>query len=165
MNIIKDWFHSRDSREQILILSVTIISLVLIIHALIWTPISHAYHKSHSKLQNLTRDVIWMRQAQQKILALQAITKQSSSKTANQSMQTVIYKTAENAQLQQTVKNTIPQNQNRYRIQLEQARFDNIIQWIELLAHQYSIKVEYIDISRTKKIGLVNANLILNRVQ
>lgn len=164
MNALIEWFTSRETREQYLLVAAGIMVLLFLFHALIWTPVVGNYEQTRSKLEQLKTDVVWMRKATREIHALQpAVSKSRQTALSNESMQTLIYRSAKSTSLNDAIKNTIPQGKNRYRIRLEQANFEALIHWIETLHKIHAINVNYLDISKSAKPGLVNTSITLYR--
>ena len=104
-------------------------------------------------------DLEWMRQAVDQVKPL----KSQHSPTANrgaQSLFALVDSSSKQAGLSQVVKRVEPEGEARVRIWLENAKFDDTIDWLFLLHARYQINVERITIDAVDP-GYVNLSALL----
>ncbi len=162
---INDWYSAREPRERVLIMVMAVLAFAILVHLAIWTPLSDKYFDTEKKLKKMRADVIWMRQATPKLLALQGNTS-TTKPGSNESLQTIINRTSKIAKLQNAIRRVRPTGNERVQVWIEKAKFNELIAWIELVKNQYGIDIFTISLERdTALSGHVNARVIFIRMQ
>ncbi len=159
---MKAWFSQLNEREQQLVVVGGILGVCVIVFVLYSDYVSPFFKNSRTgsqQLQQMQADLDWLRQA-----AMQAkqLKPQSSLKSnrGNQSLFALVDSSSKQAQLSQAVKRVEPEGEKRVRIWLENAKFDDAINWLSLLHSRYQINVEKITIDAVAP-GQVNLSALL----
>ena len=161
---INDWYSSREPRERVLIMIMALLAFAILVHLAIWTPLSDKYFDTQKKLKKIRSDVIWMRQATPKLLALQGNTT-AAKPASNESLQTIINRTSKTAKLQNAIRRVRPTGNGRVQVWIEKAKFNDLIAWVELVKNQHGINIFTISLERdTGLSGYVNARVIFIRI-
>lgn len=153
--LIAYWF-GLNSRERIMVTVAAAVLVVFILYAMAWQPLTN-------KVAGLTRAVAeqnntldWMRRSADEIKQIKM-----SSRRGGGSLLTRVERTARIHKLGDALKRIDPAGtDNRVRLQLEQAGFDDLLRWIEVLASQHGIHVDVLTVDGLSG-GRVNARLTL----
>jgi len=164
MKALKEWYYSRERREQYLLLICGSFLSLFLLHSLAYEPLSIAFSQTQEKLIQLQQDVAWMRKASLQIKALSPEQVKTPSLSSNESLQTLINRSARTASLSDVIKYTIPKGANQFRLRLEDAKFSHLVQWLYTIRTQHGINVYYSDINKAAGSGQVNSNITLNRL-
>ncbi|HHZ88501.1 MAG TPA: type II secretion system protein M [Chromatiaceae bacterium] len=158
---MKQWFLNLEKREQRIVSIGAPLLLVFLIYSFGWQPISESVELLKTQTQSQTQTLQWMRKAAVEVKQLRGNTTQRARIPAGQSLLAVIDKTTQTAQLGKAVKRIQPKGKNGVQIRLEQAAFDNMIDWLNKLKTQQGISITTISIERLDTPGLVNARISL----
>lgn len=166
MNQIKEWLLSREPRERKLIVIGGSLLGLLILHAAVWNPIVNGYHKQQQQLQRLRNDVQWMRGAANTLKQNQNQNqnKRPSRNTGPQgSLPTLVDRSARASQIINFIKRVEPRGNDKVQIVIEQASFNHLIAWIDIMRTQFKLVIKQVNINRGAKPGVINARIILSR--
>lgn len=134
---------------------------VLLGYALAWAPLNSRVtrlQQSVDEQQSLKR---WMQQAAAE--AKQLRNAAGAAGDEHRSLLAVVDQTAKQSQLAPAVKRIQPEGQDLVRVTLEQASFDDLVQWLGNLQRSYGVNVADAAIDRQAEVGRVNARLTLKR--
>lgn len=149
-----------DAQQRLLVVAGTVL-LGIVIIALIWG----SFVKDARRLEEIVveqRELEqWMQQAAQEAFQLRGITSGTVAVAGNKSLLALADQTAKQSRLGQAMKRVEPEGQDKVRIQLDDALFDDMAQWLEKLELTYNIHVERISIDKLPRSGFVNARLTL----
>lgn len=162
---MKQWFLSREPREQrTLMLGGTALALILL-YTMVWEPITSRVPEVRETLEQKHADLRWMKQAAARARTLQNRQQQSARPITEQSMLTLVDRTAQQAQIREKLRRIQPEGNDRVRLWIEQAAFDQIIRWLASLQEEHGIHVESLTLERETEPGIVNARIIVSSVR
>jgi len=160
---LQDWYHDRESREKILILAMSVLAVFVLVHMLIWTPLVEQYQKTSTSLEQLRKDVAWMRKATPELLALRG-NKPAANPGNTGSLQTLINQTSRLANMQDVIRRVKPTGKNKVQVRIEKAKFDSLVKWLEMVTKQHAVEIYTISIDRDSQLaGIVNAHIVFIR--
>ena len=155
---MKEFLDKLSERDRML-LAVAVSAVIVAGMILAW----HSFSGRIDRLQDIVADqhmtLDYMKQSAREVQSLRGQAPQRSS--GGQSLMALMDKTARQAGLSGAVKRIEPEGQNKVRVRLEGAVFDDLMRWLEALGGGYGIQVESVTIDRQDTIGMVNARLTL----
>lgn len=160
---MKAWWNQLSNRERWLVGGGSVLTLLLIVYALIWQPFQKELGRLRQTVAEQRADLAWMRQAAieaKRLENVQAGPKSQLPEGVRRSLLIVVDQSARAAGLGTAVKRVEPQGDDRVRIWLEQAGFDQLIGWLDTLRQDQGIQTANAVIDRQAG-GRVDARLIL----
>ena len=147
-SVKKYWFDLEQRERWILALGALIVSLILF-YAIIWQPWHKAISEMSDRLPKLRTDLQWMRQQSEIVKNGGVIKAQSNIKGSNESLLSILEKTARANKLDKSIQQITPgQNSREVRVVLEDASFNKWVGWIDLLYKDYLITVKQVTAER-----------------
>jgi general secretion pathway protein M len=160
---MKQWWLSRSPQDKLaLMVGLTAVTLLLL-YLLFWLPFQKQVEKKQLQVQNQRTTLSWMKQNAAEVNALKGKLPVTSNATSNQALLTLVDKTAKQIQLRKFIQRLKPQGSDAVQLWIEQVPFDTLVQWLDLLVKQHSIRLESVNIERQENKGVVNARLNLQR--
>ena len=155
---MKEYLDRLSERDRLLLMLVVAAVIILLLFAG-WHSFASRVDRMHDVLSSQQATLAHMKQAAQQVRQLRGKAPVHSS--AGQSLMALLDSTARQSGLHDAVKRVDPDGQDKVRLRLEQAGFDDMMRWLESLSRSYGITVENITIDRLDSVGLVNARLTL----
>jgi general secretion pathway protein M len=134
------------------------------LYALAWAPFQTRLKGLRTTVAEQHVQVTWMRHAAMEVKRLSATPggeAPRSRDTGGRSLLTLVDQTARAAGLGSAVKRVEPQGGNKLSVRLEDAEFDQVVRWLDLLGRDYTIHTDNAVLDRGSESGRVNARLIL----
>jgi len=160
---MKNFLSGLDSQQRRMVIGGGIL-LGIVVIALIWA----SFLKDVKRLETIVieqRELEqWMQQSAKEALQLRGVTSGAGGVPGNKSLLALADQTAKQSRLGQAMKRVEPEGQDKVRIQLDDALFDDMAQWLEKLEMTYNIRIERISIDKQDRAGFVNARLTLEGV-
>lgn len=147
------------NRERVL-LAVGGAGLAIVLLFLIaWLPFSRHVDRLHDTVAEQRELRLWMTRAAEEVKQLRGAA--PTRKTMGQSLLSVADSAARQHGLAAAMKRVEPEGADKVRIRLEQAGFDDMTRWLELLAREHGVRIESITIDGRGQTGIVDARLTL----
>jgi len=158
--MIKTFLAGLQPRERQLVIGAAVLLIVFIAYLLLWQP----YGGKHLRdLQdNVTEQratLAWMQQA---AVRAQQLRGNSAPAAGGQSLMTLIDQTAQSNDLSAAMKRIEPAGDRSVRVWIEQAPFDTLTAWLEVLNRSHGVHVQTITLDREAGPGRVNARITLD---
>ncbi len=158
---MKQWFSQLKQSERRTVIAGGVALVVILFYFLAWQPFAHHLKQLRQGAQDQQVQLTWMRQAAREVQQLRALMPASGRLPPGQSLLAVVDQTARSGGLGPAMKRIEPEGQSTTRVWLEQAAFDDLIQWLQNLKRDYGIYAADIVIERQETPGRVNARLTL----
>ena len=161
MQKLKDWFQALQPRERLMVAG----GAVVVVLAAIFMGLAPFYKSIHARAERVERkegDLAWMRTVTPEIQALGQ--NQSIATPSDESLVVLIDRTARECGLGTSLTGQTPNGATGIRVRLESAAFDVLVKCLGTLQQTHAVTIESATFDRAAKPGLVNANLVLNRV-
>jgi general secretion pathway protein M len=156
--MMKKLLANLQPRERLMVLSGIVAVILMILYLTLWAPYSGAQRDAlRDDVASRQADLAWMQQAAQKIRQLQQ--SGAALNTGGQSLLALIDQTAKQNQIGGAVKRIEPAGEGSVRVWLEQADFDALLLWVDLLQRAHGIAVDTIALDREPLPGRVNARI------
>jgi general secretion pathway protein M len=152
MNKLRAWYAGLPERERrvIAVGGVTVAVLVLLFGVLM--PLQGAVSGLHRRNEIKREDLAWM-QANQMVIGSTA-----PSADRDEAPLVLVNRTGNDAGLKDALRGTAPTG-NGVHVQLVEAPFDDMIQWIARLDEKHGLAIDSITVDRAARPGLVNASI------
>ncbi len=163
MQSLKDKWHHMAQRDRRILLFGGGFVVVLLVYAYVWMPVSSAVRDEYGALRRGQRLVVWLQHASQSLQVYQGLGYQMPRDVRKPSLSVVkqVFKLQHIDYHIQSIKQLSVQ---QVGVAINQVPFDRLVTALNTLADQYGIVVYSTRMTRSGTDGLVNAKLILNRV-
>jgi len=158
---MKQWFFSRQPQERLALIIMAVFIMGAAIYALFWLPLNEDIAQKRVWVTEQQKTLDWMQQTATKINRLNPANRQQNK--SNEALLTTIDRTAKQQRIREAVKRIKPQGDNKAQLWLEQASFDRMIRWLDLLQQRHNISISTITVDRQSGSGLINARINLER--
>jgi len=156
---MKNILSSLDAQQRVLVVTGSVL-LAIVVVVLMWG----SFIKDVKRLETIVNEQReleqWMLQASKEALQLRGVSV-TGSISGDKSLLARVDETAKQSGLGQAMKRVEPEGQDKVRIQLDDALFDDVARWLEKLDVSYNIQVERISIDKLDRSGFVNVRLTL----
>ena len=157
---MKNILAGLDTQQRSLVFAGAALLGILIL-ALIWGSLVSDVNRLKSIVSDQHELEQWMQRASKEALQLRGVTSGNVGGAGNKSLLALVDETAKQSRLGQAMRRVEPEGQDKVRIQLDGALFDDMAQWLEKLELGYNIHVDRISIDRLDSPGFVNARVTL----
>lgn len=157
LNQLRARYYSLSDRDRISIITLAVFLGCVAFYYLIWSPFNDSLDMAKSKYQNKRELVAWLEANQ--TAARKASANPQSRGRGNQSMMTLVNSTSRQAQL--SLKRVEPKDDDVIRVWMDNAAFDDVMNWLNDLGTRYGVSVVNITIEGQKETGRVDASIIL----
>lgn len=162
---MKHWWQNLQQREQQLIFIGTVLLAITLLWAFAWLPYQHSKANMQSRINARGTQLIEINQIAARVRNL----KQSGHSAGNlptrgaRSLLRITDESARAAGLAAALKRIEPDAEKQVQVWLENANFDKLISWLELIDNKYTITVQSAGINKVSKntTGTVNAHITL----
>lgn len=155
------WLSAREPRERMLIYIMGGAVGLALIYILVWEPLTNAYHRQITQLEEQKKLLAWMQQSGQEIMQLQGTA--GNKPVSEGPLLSNVDRIVKSEGLAGYLKRLEPQGQDKVQLWFENASFDQIVKLLASLLHQYGISVYTINIDRQEQPGIVNARVVVQR--
>jgi general secretion pathway protein M len=159
---MKQWFLSREPREQRALLIGAGALILMILYIGVWEPITGRVQTAREVVQQKQTDLRWMQNAMAQIRILRAQRQNAQRPATTQSLLALVDRTAKSANVREEIRRIRPQGNDRVQLWIEQAAFDPLVQWLGTLQTQYGVRVANLTVEQGEQQGLVSARLLLS---
>lgn len=159
---MKQWFFSRQPQERFALIIMAIFLIGAAFYALFWLPLNEEIAQKKRWISEQQKTLSWMQQTAVKIHRLTSNRHADPLKRGN-ALLTTIDSTAKQQQIREAVKRIKPQGNDKVQLWLEQASFDRMIRWLDVLQQRHGVSISTITVDRQNDSGLVNARINLER--
>jgi len=160
--MLKDWFFQLNDRERWLVSSAAALTVVLLIFLLAVVPLLSGTKRAE---QQVTDKKALLAELDELAARLGPGAGGSSGPAAgaDQSLVVLVDRTTRSAGLSGYVKRNQPDGSSNIRLRLENAPFDELMEWLANLKSQYGLIAMSANIDTAQDVGRVNCNLVLTR--
>lgn len=157
----RQWWEGLEPRER-RTLGIGAVALATILFVfVIWLPAHRGAQAMQEKLADQRVLLAWMQQASAEAKALQAAGGGVQQGMGGQNLFSFIDKSARDAGLGEAIRQVEPTNDQRVRVNLQQASFDTVMSWLATLKTRYGIEASQLSVRRGNEPGRVDAQIVL----
>ncbi len=155
---MKDLLAGLGARDRFLLLAGGVVIAIALLYGLVWKPLGNRVASLRVAVVEQAALHQWMQGTAQEIQQLRGQQRPGTGERA--SLLSMTDRTARERGLGPAIRRVEPEGGDKVRIQLEQAPFDDMVGWLELLVARHGVRIELISIDARDQ-GLVNARLTL----
>lgn len=159
---MKDWFDSLAPRERTMVGAAAVVILLALVYVAAWSPLNSGIARLEHSVEEQRALKQWMQQSAAEANQLRSAAGAGGA-ADHRSLLAVVDQTSKQSQLAPAVKRIEPDGQELVRVTLEQASFDDLVQWLGGLQRMSGVSVADVSIDRQADTGRVNARLTLKR--
>lgn len=148
LSSIKTWWQELNTREQWLVLVMSLMVSVFLLYSVVWQPLGDNLAKTEKKLANRQALLTWVTDNTARYQQV----KSTGGKKSTGSLSSIINRTANQQQL--TITRMQPQGDN-VLVWVDSASFTQLLFWLEHLANNEDLQVQAIDLAQGDKSGEV----------
>ncbi len=160
--MLKDWWHQREQREQIILGIGAFIVLFLIVYFAIWSPLETAATNAQQEAQQHVTLLSFIKHAKNEISALQAAGFVSDEERGAPVL-VVVEQGLGNAKLSKYIKQVQQPQKGQVKLMLQNVPFDHFMDWLQTAWLQHAISVSAMAVIQTSTPGVVNLTVTLSR--
>ncbi len=161
MNIRAWWEGLLDRERQMVSIGAAIVG-VLMIYALIWSPLSDAVADRKTQVESQQHLLIYLQQASAKITRLKASGISVDATVDNAGLLALVEQTLGSQQLNSYLKQVQQPQQNQITLTFEKVPFDKLMQWLQMLSTSHGIHVQNLSATRLVVIGTADVQMVLS---
>lgn len=157
---MKAWFAGLEANERRLIMIAAPLLLLMLLYVAVWEPLTNnvdALRVSTAEQQSL---LAWMRGAAQEVKQLRGRSGQPAKPPSGQSLLSLVDRTAKSGQLGPALKRVQPDGEQKVRVWLESASFDDVVRWLTALESSHGVHVESSVFQALEATGRVDVRLV-----
>ena len=149
MEQIKQYWLGLQPRERLILGVGGIIVCLILLYALIIQPWHNSLKDMQAALPKLREDLVWMRQQSDALKGGSVKQDQSSSQGQDDSLLSLVEKTAKSANVSKSIQQLSPaENNTEVRVVLEDVNFNQWLRWIDELYKRYGVDVKQVNAER-----------------
>ena len=158
---MKAWFAELQPRERMMVIAGAIALGILIFYAAVWDPLVSGASSKAAAVEEEQKLLQWMQKSAEEVKRLHPSGSAVAQLPSGQSLLGVIDQTSKSANLGGAVKRVKPEGENKVSVWLEDASFDDTMQWLENLHRTFGVDVDNIVVDRKTTLGKVDARIEL----
>lgn len=157
---MKEWWLSLSSEEKQTTLLGTLVAAILLIYALIWSPLSNKVDALRDKIHHNQALLSWMQQSDKKIELLEK-SQQPSSRNANLSLLNIIQTESNQTAFANNISQLQQAENDSVDLRLQKVSFDALIKWIIDLCSKEKLVITQLSATPGTTPGIVDAEIKL----
>ncbi|HEC20310.1 MAG TPA: type II secretion system protein M [Gammaproteobacteria bacterium] len=157
---MKDWFMALETNERRMLLGGGTLLLVMLLYVGIWEPLSNKVATLRASTAEQTALLAWMRSAAQEVKQLRGRAGSTAIPASGGSLLSLVDRTARSGRLGGALKRVQPDGDQKVRVWLEAASFDDLVRWLATLETRHGVHVESSVFQALEAPGKVDARLV-----
>ncbi len=159
---MREWFESLDMRERVLVCAGAVVVGVTLFFLMVWEPLAKNQAQLMLEIQD-ARELNVIMQTAAAAAKSASGSGRGAIRSAHRSILSIVDETSKKAGLGKAVNRIQPEGDKTVRIWLEQAKFDDLVNWLAELSSQHAISLSNGNVDRDDAAGLVKARFTLQR--
>ncbi len=161
MNMRSWWEGLQDRERQMISIGAAMVG-VLMIYALIWSPLSDAVVDRKTQVESQQQLLIYLQHASTKISRLKASGITVDTAVDNTGLLALVEQTLGSQQLNSYLKEVKQPQQNQIALTFEKVPFDKLMQWLQVLSTTHGVYVQNLFATRLMVIGTADVKMVLS---
>ncbi|MBK1691695.1 general secretion pathway protein GspM [Ectothiorhodospira mobilis] len=158
---MRSWWNELAPRDRrVLRLGGIALALILLWWGL-WLPLTDRVARSQQSVAELRADLAWMQAAAQVVRSARGQEEPPPVHRGERSLLGGVDATAREAGLGGSLRRVQPEGEGRVRVWMDDAPFDDIVQWLDRLQRRHGVRVSGLVVDRQAREGRVNARIVL----
>ncbi|MBL1276504.1 MAG: type II secretion system protein M [Ectothiorhodospiraceae bacterium] len=157
---MKDWIMGLETNERRMLLGGGGLLLVMFLYLGIWEPLVTGVDELRVSTVQQETLLVWMRGAAQEVKQLRGSGGQKTKQTGGGSLLSLVDRTAKAARLGPALKRVQPDGEDKVRVWLESASFDDLVRWLSTLDTRHDVQAVSSVFQAVEATGRVDARLV-----
>jgi general secretion pathway protein M len=157
---MREWLAGLAPRERIIVYAAAALLAVILVYTIVVQPLYSKYDSLVSSVAQQRETLQWMQQNALTVSQLKGA-KPAAEGLAGRSLLSVTDAAARSAKLASALKRIEPEGSDAVRVWLDDAAFDDVVGWLEVMSNRYGADVDTITLERAQAAGRVNVRLTL----
>jgi len=159
--VIAAWLQKLSPRDRRVLAIGSVAVAIMIGWAFVWYPLARGRAQLQMRVEQERADLAWMRASGGELASLRSKGARGQIDRQGKSLFALADVSARGAGLASALKRVEPTGPKSVRVNLENASFDALIDWIDALSRDYAVQTTDLSADRVDGIGLVNARVVL----
>lgn len=159
--MMKEKWQQLSSREKRLVILTAGVVMISVVYFMIWQPLQDGIKTSRVRITAQQQTLTEMQEQAAEARQLLAAQRQGNASRSSGSLLVIIERTAQSKNLKSRLQKVQPEGEDSVRVWVENASFDQLMDWLALLENRNTIYVSEIIIERQKEPGRVNSRILL----
>jgi general secretion pathway protein M len=161
---MKELFENISTRERLFLGVGGAFVVLFMFYFLIVAPVSKSFKKYRKEVPEKQGTLVWLQEAQREVARLTVSGSKEKNKAYSSPMIT-IEKTARQWKLDTSLKRVEPDGDQGIKVWMDDAIFDDLVLWLQLLQSDFQIVVSTINVERKTSPGYVDARITFAGVE
>lgn len=157
---IRAWWENLLERERRMLSVGGFIVGILVIYALIWSPLSNLVFDYKTQVTSKRQLLVFLQRASQKISQLQSSGISVDASVKSGGLLTVVEQSLSSQQLSHYLKQVQQPTQNQITLNFDNVPFDKLMQWLQMLITTQGVRVVHFSATRLS-MGEANVQVVL----
>ena len=157
---MKEWFAGLEQRERRLVMGAAALLLVMLLYVAAWEPLVNNVGELRDATAHQRETLLWMQQAAREVKQLRGAGGARTRPASGQSLLSLVDRTAKSGKLGTALKRVQPDGEQRVRVWLEGAGFDDVVRWLVQLERIHGVTVGDSVFEAKEEAGRVDARLV-----
>ena len=158
-----EWFVNLESVERRWLLAGTVVAFGLLYYSLIFDPLGTEIERMEKRVFSQWEQLVKLREITRKYGALNELAASTNMAHEKRSLLLIIDSTSADMGVKAAIKRLSPDGESKVRLYLENALFDNLLDWLIHLSEEHRVHIENISLRLSDADGFVNGSLVLSR--
>jgi len=159
---MREWWYGLAARERRTLIAGGAVLAVIVFFFGIWLPAHRGADRLRQQVAESRQLLGWMRQSAAEVKALRGSgTDEPQHQQTGQALYALADSSAREAGLGDAIREVSPTGENRVRVDLQGASFDDLLRWLAGLRRQYGIQASPVSVRQSDQPGQVNAQVVL----
>lgn len=155
-----EWYKGLEQRERRIMLGGAAVVFIMLVYFLLWKPIVLKKYKLEQSTQEMEQELAVMKQQAEQVKVLKASSAPVGRIQKGQSLLGIIDRSAKSNQLAGSLKRVKPDGQTKARVWLENAKFNDVIRWVENLKRRYNVDIENASFEKQEEAGVISGRFV-----
>ena len=138
---MKEWLNGLEQNERRMVIAGSVLFVLMVVYVMVWEPIVNSVNDLRVSTAEQQTLLTWMKQAAQEVKQLRGTTGSSKKSSSGQSLLSLVDSTAKAGRLGNSLKRVQPDGENKVRVWLEEASFDDVVRWLEKLETHQGVRI------------------------
>lgn len=145
---MKAWWQQLNTREQRLVLLLSVFVVIFVIYAYVWQPLNDNIEKSKKSIKRKQDLLTWVQENTTRYQQAQ----QNGSTNTRESLSSIVNRTSKMNNI--NIDRMQPQGDD-LQVWIDEISFNQLLSWLATLSQSHGLKVKSIDLNKAEQQGVV----------
>ncbi len=157
---MKTWFNGLEANERRMLMVAAPLLLAMLFYVGAWEPLNDTVDSLRVSTAEQQSLLAWMHSAAREVKQLRARSTQRAKPASGGSLLSLVDRTAKSGRLGPALKRVQPDGDDKVRVWLESASFDDMVRWLIVLQNRHGVRVVSSVFQALEETGRVDARLV-----